>query len=65
MKKESWKEHFDTKAVTELGYMVKLFGDRPWQDLVPDQRHEFLVDGAGTATRRAVTCSTTTTRRRP
>ena len=44
---ESWKEHFDTKAVTELGYMVKLFGDRPWQDLVPDQRHEFLVDGAG------------------
>lgn len=47
LNQKSWKEHLETKAVTELGYMVKLFSDRPWQDLVPDQRHEFLLDGAG------------------
>jgi hypothetical protein len=44
---DSWKQHFDTKAVTELGYMVKLFHAAAWQDLVPDQSHQFLVDGSG------------------
>jgi hypothetical protein len=47
LNKGSWKEHLETRAVTELGYLAKLLGERPWQDLVPDQRHEFLVDGAG------------------
>jgi hypothetical protein len=44
---ENWKDHFDTKAVTQLGLMAKLLGGHPWQDLVPDQSHTFLVDGAG------------------
>src|SRR5262249_44118482 len=44
---KSWKEHFDTTAVTELGLMAKLFRDRAWQALVPDQAHHFLTDGAG------------------
>jgi Protein of unknown function (DUF4038)/Putative collagen-binding domain of a collagenase len=44
---DDWKEHFDTKAVTEFALMVKLLIDRPWQDLVPDQSHELLVKGGG------------------
>jgi hypothetical protein len=45
-----WKEHFDTKAVDEWQLMVRLFSDRRWWDLVPDQQHRFLVDGAGEPT---------------
>jgi hypothetical protein len=44
---KDWKKHFDTKAVTELSLMVKLFQGGPWQDLVPDQSHQFLTGGAG------------------
>ena len=29
------------------GLLGKSPGDRPWQALAPDQRHQFLVDGAG------------------
>jgi hypothetical protein len=47
LEKKSWKRHFDTKAVTELGLLVKFFENRPWQDLVPDQSHRFLTDGVG------------------
>jgi hypothetical protein len=48
LNEKDWKDHFDTKAVTEFGYMVKLLTSHAWQDLVPDQQHTFLVDGAGT-----------------
>jgi hypothetical protein len=47
LNEKDWKDHFDTKAVTEFGLMVKLLSGRAWQDLVPDQSHSFLVDGAG------------------
>jgi hypothetical protein len=47
LNEQGWKDRFDTKAVTELGLMVKLLSGLPWQDLVPDQSHAFLVDGAG------------------
>ena len=47
---DSWKEHFDTKAVDEWQLMVRFFSARPWQDLVPDQQHRFLTDGAGEPT---------------
>jgi hypothetical protein len=42
-----WKEHLDTKAVEEWRLMVRLFSDRRWWELVPDQDHLLLVDGAG------------------
>jgi hypothetical protein len=45
---KDWKDHFDTKAVAELGYMAKFFGSGPWSQLVPDQDHRFVTDGFGT-----------------
>jgi hypothetical protein len=44
----SWPDHFDTPGVDQLGLMAKLFGERRWQDLVPDQQHAFLTGGYGT-----------------
>ena len=44
---KKWKEHFDTNAVAELGFMTKLFTSGPWQELVPDQDHRFLTEGTG------------------
>jgi hypothetical protein len=41
----AWKQHFDTKAVDQVGLMVKLFTPLAWQDLVPDQAHTFLTGG--------------------
>ncbi len=47
LNEQGWKDRFDTKAVTELGIMAKFFSGLPWQDLVPDQSHTFLVKGEG------------------
>jgi hypothetical protein len=44
----TWKAHFDTQAVRELGLMSKLFASGRWGDLVPDQRHTFVTGGYGT-----------------
>jgi Protein of unknown function (DUF4038)/Putative collagen-binding domain of a collagenase len=50
MNNSNWIEHLDTKAVTELGFVVQFLKDRPWQDLVPDQAHTFLTGDMGTYT---------------
>jgi uncharacterized protein DUF4038/collagenase-like protein with putative collagen-binding domain len=50
MNTNDWIEHLDTKAVTELGYVVQFFKDRPWHDLVPDTSHTFLTGDTGTYT---------------
>jgi hypothetical protein len=31
-----------------MGYLVKLFSDRPWYKLVPDQSHKLVTEGYGT-----------------
>ncbi len=48
MNNNDWIEHLDTKAVTELGFVVQVLEDRAWQDLAPDQSHTFLTGDAGT-----------------
>ncbi len=42
-----WKDHLDTTGVTQLQYVTKLFADRPWFNLVPDQRHMLVTAGFG------------------
>ena len=44
---DGWKDHLDTTGVQELQYVTKLFVDRPWFRLVPDQRHELVTAGFG------------------
>jgi hypothetical protein len=44
-----WRERLDTVAVTQLGYLVRLFQCLAWYDLVPDQDHRLLTDGYGPA----------------
>lgn len=44
---DDWKNHLDTTGVTELQYVTKLFADRPWFKLVPDQRHKLVTAGFG------------------
>jgi hypothetical protein len=50
LQSNNWRDHLDTKAVAELGYVEQLLKDRPWQDLVPDQQHAFLTGDEGTYT---------------
>ena len=44
---DGWKDHLDTTGVQELQYVTKLFVDRPWFRLVPDQRHKLVTAGFG------------------
>ena len=37
------EEPFRYTGVTELQYVTKLFADRPWFKLVPDQRHKLVT----------------------
>ena len=46
---DDWKSHFDTPAVSQYTLMARFFGERAWQNLVPDQGHHLLTDGAGEA----------------
>ncbi len=46
---DDWKDHFDTPAVNQYTLMAKFFGARSWWELVPDQDHHFLTNGAGKA----------------
>ena len=42
-----WKTHLDSPGVVELGYWKDLFSARKWYDLVPDQKHTFVIAGYG------------------
>ena len=44
---DGWKDHLDTTGVQELQYASRLFVDRPWFRLVPDQRHQLVTAGFG------------------
>ena len=43
-----WRNTLDSTGVKEFEYVTKLFAERRWFDLVPDQRHELLTSGIGT-----------------
>ena len=45
-----WKNNLDTPGSTQMSYLVKLFKNRPWYRLVPDQKHTLLTSGYGTFT---------------
>ena len=43
-----WKSHLDTPGSAQMGYLVKLFADRRWFALAPDQGHKVVTAGYGT-----------------
>ena len=43
-----WKQKLDTPGAVQMAHVKALFEPRPWQDLVPDQKHELLTAGYGT-----------------
>lgn len=42
-----WEGYVDTPGVAQLEIWKEFFSSLPWQDLVPDQRHEALTAGYG------------------
>jgi hypothetical protein len=42
-----WKSAMDASGSLDMARLRKLFMSRPWYDLVPDDRHEVVVDGLG------------------
>ncbi len=47
---DGWKSHLNTEGSAQLGQLIKLFAQRPWFRLVPDQQHRILTAGYGTYT---------------
>src|SRR5262249_3112203 len=45
-----WQTGIDTAAATQVGYWKALFTSVPWYNLVPDQSHQLVTAGYGTAT---------------
>ncbi len=42
-----WENYLNTPGVVQFGYMEELFETRKWYDLVPDQKHTFVIAGYG------------------
>jgi hypothetical protein len=42
-----WQTHLDTPGISQFSYMSRLFGNRKWHDLVPDQAHAIVTEGRG------------------
>jgi hypothetical protein len=45
--RNDWKENLDTVGIRQLSYMEQLLAVRRWYDLVPDRKHQLLVEGYG------------------
>ena len=45
---DGWKGKIDTEGADQVGIWKKFFTSLPWQNLIPDQNHSFLVAGYGT-----------------
>jgi hypothetical protein len=43
-----WQFLLDTVGVAQLSHVTKLFADRRWWELVPDQKHRLVTAGYGT-----------------
>jgi hypothetical protein len=46
--KPGWKDKLDTPGAIQMAYVQTLFLPRPWQQLVPDQKHTVVTAGYGT-----------------
>jgi hypothetical protein len=42
-----WEAALDTVGAQDMTRLSSLFSSRPWSDLVPDEKHEVVVDGLG------------------
>src|SRR5215467_2994002 len=42
-----WQAALDSTGAKDMARVGALFGSRPWNDLVPDQKHEVVVEGLG------------------
>ncbi len=42
-----WETALDSVGARDMEHLYTLFLSRPWSDLVPDQKHEVVVDGLG------------------
>ena len=42
---KGWQSKLDSPGVEQLGYMKRLFAQRRWYDLVPDQSHRLVTAG--------------------
>ncbi len=42
-----WKEALDAPGSQDMARLNKLFQSRPWEQLVPDERHEVVTGGLG------------------
>lgn len=42
-----WEAALDSTGSQDMARLGALFHSRPWQDLVPDEKHEVVVDGLG------------------
>jgi Protein of unknown function (DUF4038)/Putative collagen-binding domain of a collagenase len=45
---KGWKDKIETPGAIQMAYVQALFEPRAWQNLVPDQKHEVVVEGYGT-----------------
>ena len=44
---EGWMTHLNTAGSVQIGYLAKLFRNRRWFRLVPDQTHKIVTAGYG------------------
>jgi hypothetical protein len=42
-----WQSALDSAGARDMARLFSAFASRPWFDLVPDQRHEIVIDGLG------------------
>ena len=42
-----WQEALNSTGAQDMARWGDLFGSRPWYELVPDEKHEVVVDGLG------------------
>ena len=42
-----WEQALESAGAKDMKRMGSLFRSRPWEELVPDQKHEVVVDGLG------------------
>lgn len=42
-----WQAALDSRGAQDMSRLKALFISRPWYDLVPDQKHEVVIDGLG------------------
>jgi hypothetical protein len=42
-----WQEALNSQGSLDMTKLHALFASRPWQDLVPDEKHEVVIDGLG------------------